>query len=287
MTDYIKGIDVSIVQGALPFQAIVDSGVKFVIAKCAEGNKGIDPNYTKNIQGAKSVGLLTGLYHFLYPLPPLASQPGRDPVVQAQMHFRAAGNLDVPVHCIDAEWPSPDQFSKWGCSPAQINDWCHTYLVEYTRLLGKKPVVYVYPFWANAVKFSQDIGDYPLWIASYQATPYIPKPWNDWQIWQNSGGTAHLPNGVPVDSDLAKDLSLWGVSDTPTAAPNPVPNVASQPDPATPQLAPQAPTAPATEPTEAPPVQVAPSPARPPHPQPPIDGFLMMIVNFLRALFHI
>ena len=71
--------------------------------------------------------------------------------------------------------------------------------------------------------------DYPLWIASYQAnSPMIPKPWTSYVLWQNSGGTAKLPNGVNVDTDLAVDLNLWGVQ-TPRMTGTSVPTVNTAP----------------------------------------------------------
>ncbi|CAM6003612.1 unnamed protein product, partial [Sphagnum balticum] len=54
--------------------------------------------YDQNVAGATAAGLKVACYHFVYPLPPLASQPTRDPKVQAQMHVAAAGN-SVTVVC--------------------------------------------------------------------------------------------------------------------------------------------------------------------------------------------
>jgi lysozyme len=226
MADLIKGIDVSSVQSVVSWQAVAQQGIKFSIMKCAEGNKGTDTFYKKNMTGAQEAGLYVASYHFIYPLPPLASQPGRDPVKQAQMHFAVADNNN-PV-MIDCEWPAPPDFQKWNCTPSQINDWMLQYLQEYERLAGKKPVVYTYPYWASAVKFSQDFAQYQLWIASYVPTPVIPHPWTDWVMWQNTGGGGKLPNGAPVDTDLCRDLSLWGVQ-TPRMTGTSVPTVNTAP----------------------------------------------------------
>jgi hypothetical protein len=101
-------------------------------------------------------------------------------------------------------------------------------------LSGTRPVVYTYPYFAHAINLPASFGQkYKLWIASYQATPAVPAPWTDWVLWQDSGGTQKLPNGVPVDTDKAKDLSLW---DTSPAAPppDPPPEPAPQPLPPTP-----------------------------------------------------
>jgi|SRR5579859_6939733 len=221
MTDFIKGLDVSVVQGSnINWQAIVDANYKFCIVRCGVGNDKPDVNYVKNIANAKSVGLKVAAYHFVYPLPPLDSQPLRDPLKQAQLHFNAAQG---ELACCDLEWPATQDWSKWGCSSQQINDWGLSYLQEYSRLDGRKMIVYSYPFFAQAVKFSPEYAQYPLWIASYQKSPTIPSPWTDFALWQNSGGTDRLPGtGVPVDGDLAKDLSLWGTTDITVNSNDPV-----------------------------------------------------------------
>jgi lysozyme len=227
MSDLIKGIDVSSVQSNVPWQAVAAQGMKFAIMKCCQGNDGVDPFYKTNMTGAKAAGLYVGSYNFVYPLPPQASQPGRDPVKQAQMHFSVADNTN-PVFC-DLEWPAPGpDWSKWGVSASQICDWTLAYLAEYTQLSGKKPILYSYPYFLNAINPPSDFAQYPLWIASYVPTPVIPKPFTDWVCWQTTGGGGKLPNGAPVDTDVVKDFSLWGVS-TPQMVAVSVPTVNTAP----------------------------------------------------------
>lgn len=203
----INGIDISSVQSNVDFKAVAASGVKFVIFKCGNGNDGSDPNYSRSLAAAQAVGLLCATYHFVYPLPPDTTHPTRDPVLQAEMHYKAC---KTDVVAIDIEWPEVQDFAKWGCGPKQINDWCLRYLKRYTELSGKKPIIYTYPYFAKAINFSQEFAEYPLWIASYgKDKPDIPNPWNNYVIWQTTGGGGKLPNGAPVDTDVVKDLSLW------------------------------------------------------------------------------
>jgi lysozyme len=227
MANYIKGIDVSSVQGKVDYVAEAATGIQFVIAKCGNGNDGFDPDYSLNITNATAAGLYTACYNFVYPLPPNPNLPSRNPAVQAQMHFTAAGN--VPVHTIDIEWPAPGpDWQKWNVSASSINDWCLAYLETYTSLLGKKPLIYTYPFFASAVKFTSDFAQYPLWIASYEPTPAIPSPWTSWVLWQTTGGGGKLTNGAPVDTDVALDLSLWNVAPAAVSAPA-IPSITTPP----------------------------------------------------------
>lgn len=250
MVDFIKGIDISIIQGNVDFAACATAGIHFVICRCGVGNSGKDSNYDKNVAAATAAGLKVAAYHFVYPLPALASQPLRDPVKQAQLHAGWAGDTNtVPVICCDLEWPVPQDWAKWGCTATEIVQWTITYLQAYEAATGIRPVVYTYPYFAEAIKLPQSFADtYKLWIASYQANPLVPKPWNDWVLWQyGSGGNYKLPNGVAVDVNYARDLSLWNVS-----VPQPV-VLPPPPDPA-PVLEPQP-----TPPPSPPPVTPQPS----------------------------
>lgn len=226
--------------------------------------------YAKNVAGATAAGLKVACYHFIYPLPPKEGDPSRDPVAQAQYHFNASlGQLA----CIDCEWPEPQDWATWGCSSAQLNTWMLAYLQEYESLSGRKPIIYTYPNWAANVGFYQQFIQYLLWIASYEASPAIPSPWRTWVLWQNTGGGGHLPTtGVPVDTDLAEDLSLWNSVLPPIQLPVPVPTPAPIPTPVVPT-----------------PIVVSP-PAPPVVPDildnPQIDGFLTRffgaIMNFFK-----
>lgn len=279
MADLIKGIDVSIIQGIIDFKAVAATGVKFVVCRCGVGNGGIDTRYKQNIANAKAAGLKAMAYHFVYPLPPLPSQPLRDPKAQAQMHVNAAGG---ELAACDLEWPPPEQWAKWGCTAAQITQWAITYLETYEQLSGIRPIIYTYPYFAKAINLPDWFGQkYKLWIASYQTGhPFIPKPWTDWVMWQYSGGTGpeaqHLPNGAPVDGDRMKDLAdLWSAE---VVEPEPAP----QPDPAP---VPDPVPAPPPDPTPPPPVPIVPVPV-PPAPKPP--GWLVfwqLISGLFNKLF--
>jgi lysozyme len=245
MSDLIKGLDVSIVQNAMDFTAVKNTGIQFVILRCYVGNNGLDADYNKYVQEATDAGLYVGSYNFPFPLPGTGT---RTPQWQAETHFAAT---KTSVVACDAEWPTSDQWAKWGCSASQINDWFLAYLERYAQLAGKNPLVYTYPNFAETVNFSPEWGNYDLWIASYQATPYIPKPWinKGWRLWQTTGGGGKLPNGAPVDTDVARDLSLW-VPSLPVSTSTPAVVVA----PPSPVAPPPAPVVAPSPPVPAPPV---------------------------------
>lgn len=207
-----NGIDASSVQGVITpshWATLKSSGIDFVFAKAWTGNDGGDPYYTSNVQNATDAGLSVGSYMFLYPLPNAPGHVNRDPAEQAKLHFS---------HCVtscvagDAEWPEKNDWQKWGIDANFINDWLLTYMQTYTALAGRSPLIYTYPYWAQAVSFRQDFAQYQLWLASYEPQPATVSPWgvDGWTVWQDSGGTSfRLPSGVPCDTDKCKDLSIF------------------------------------------------------------------------------
>lgn len=212
-----KGVDISNIQGTVNYTALAASGVSFVILRCGIGNDGVDSMYSKNLAEARAAGLQVACYHFVYPLPVVPGKESRSPQAQAQAHFKAAQGV---LACMDFEWPEEKDWAAWGCTAAQINQWGLDYLAEYSSLIGQPMIIYTYPNYAQTVQITSAYAQYPLWIASYEPTPTIPTPWNSWVLWQNTGGGGKLPNGAPVDTDLAPDLSLWNVNLT-----EPLPNV--------------------------------------------------------------
>ena len=226
-----KGYDISSVQNLLTqaqWNAIAASGITFIVAKCGNGNDPIDPHFSQNIAGAKAAGLHVACYHFVYPLPPKTGDPSRSPQAQAQMHFNAAQGV---LAAMDIEWPVVQDWSKWDCTAAQINQWGLDYLAAYSELSGQTMMIYTFPNFAQTVGFTAEYAQYPLWIASYEPTPTIPAPWTNWVMWQTAGGTGgHLPNGAPVDTDVVMDLSLWAAGTSSVSSTN-SPNGNNNPNP--------------------------------------------------------
>lgn len=208
MANLIKGFDISSIQGIIDWQLIVSAGYQFVIIRCYVGNNGMDSLYATNVAGAKAAGLKVMAYNFVFPLPTTPTELSRSPGAQAQAHVTAANG---ELAACDLEWPVQADWAKWGVNAQFIVQWVTEYLETYETLSGIRPIIYTYPNFAQTINLPSAFGQkYKLWIASYENTPTIPAPWTDYVIWQNSG-SGKLPNGVTVDTDFAKDLSLWDV----------------------------------------------------------------------------
>src|SRR5665213_2546887 len=200
----INGYDISSLQGNVDFRQLYNNGIRFCIFRCGVGNDFIDTNCAKNLAAAKAVGMKVAIYHFIYPLPTDPNHPMRDPVGQAEYHFKAGGQ---EIAFCDIEWPLPKDWKTWGCSAQQIQDWCIAYINHYEQLSGN-PIggIYSYPDFCSNVKFADSFAKFPLWLANYSANPITPSPWKDFVICQT--GIGKLPNGTPVDLDVMADLSL-------------------------------------------------------------------------------
>lgn len=221
----IVGVDVFSGYGRIDWARVAASGVKFAFVKCSEGNEPMrnDSRFAENVAGCKAAGIYVGAYHFSYALTTKTVGDGRSPEEQARRAYGACGGLGMkpgelpPV--IDAEWPEVGDWGKWGVTAASLSGWHRAYCEEATRLWGRKPIIYTYPFWWRTVNASVDqtwARDYPLWIANYthsglwsppdDAKPIIPNPWDDWVFWQFSakGSTLQVPGiqACPVDRDV-------------------------------------------------------------------------------------
>lgn len=216
----LHGLDGSSVQGILPFDQLVATGIKFVILKAQQGNDGFDPDCIKNAEAAIAHGLTVFAYCFLYPLPHL------DPREQARLFLsKLKGTvLEGKPIFVDCEWPEPlalkaggKGWKEWGCTPAQISQWMKDCCDELSK--STTVVMYTYDDWWSCVRdgraaygFPQgaDVSwaaQYALWMAWYRKgwpvggdAPRIPKPWTKWLFWQFDGnGGLVLPNGLDAD----------------------------------------------------------------------------------------
>ncbi len=188
----LHGLDVSAVQGVVPWSQLT-TDYHFVVIKAQQGNDGLDPYFFKNVAGAKAAGLITGGYHFAYPLPHL------DPREQARMFFARCKehgtNVGELPPFLDLEWPAVQDWAKWKCTAQQISDWARDCLGEMRKLYAR----FDEPFTAETeAGMTQPIAmlDGPLW-------PYLALilfavlPTEIWR-WLAVGFSRGLANDSPL-----------------------------------------------------------------------------------------
>ena len=66
----MRGIDVSIHNAPVDWQAVKAAGMDFAICRTGYGKTGVDESFAANVAGAHAAGLLCGAYHYSYALNP-------------------------------------------------------------------------------------------------------------------------------------------------------------------------------------------------------------------------
>lgn len=230
----IYGLDLHAGYGVIDFDKLAASGVRFAICKATQGNEGggkyLDAQFNRNVAECRRVGIAVGAYHFPYPLPEDGKNKFRSPEEQAQIAFNMTGGLGSQPgdlsHAVDAEWPPPEEWAKWGCTAPQISEWLRRYCVKATELFGRPPLIYTYPnYWKHLSSLADTswASEYDLWFANYShpgeghpapgknppLLSWVSKTWTDWAVWQYSadGSTVKVPGIVAkaVDRNVIKD----------------------------------------------------------------------------------
>lgn len=253
MTQYLKGLDASSVQGSIPFARLVEADIRFVILKAQQGNDGFDPWFERNMNAALEHGIEPFAYCFFYPLPTRDKKTGReistrDPRHQAKLFVDRIHRFEPmrgrPIF-IDEEWPETENWEEWGCTAKSINEAMRINAAEVHELSGRSPVLYTYLWWWNSVTKGADTAwarDYELWMAWYtnkwpgpDSKPKVPLPWTHARFWQFDGnGGLLLPNGVDADfcvfDGSESDLKRFaGIPDATPTIPSVVPEVRTDP----------------------------------------------------------
>ena len=64
----MRGIDVSIHNVPVDWQAVKAAGIDFAICRTGYGKNGVDESFQANVEGAHEAGLVCGAYHYSYAL---------------------------------------------------------------------------------------------------------------------------------------------------------------------------------------------------------------------------
>jgi MYXO-CTERM domain-containing protein len=202
----IKGIDVSVYQGAVDWPMVKGDGLAFAIARISDGTA-LDTKFATNWPAMKSAGLVRGAYQFF--------EPADDPAAQAAIVVSAVGMLgdgDLPV--------TADMEVTGGQSEATIAAHLQMWMAAVTAGTGKTPMVYTALGYWNGSVGSSAFEANPLWVANWGVTcPDLPNAWSGWKFWQDSDtGTVDGITGA-VDEDefngsLADLQSFAGIATT-------------------------------------------------------------------------
>ncbi|TDT82508.1 GH25 family lysozyme M1 (1,4-beta-N-acetylmuramidase) [Arthrobacter sp. AG258] len=209
----VKGLDVSGYQTNVDWQQQWNMGSRFAYVKASEGNYFTNDLFSSQYQGARSVGMIRGAYHFAIP----NWSSGAD---QARYFVQNGGGwspdgytmppvLDFEFNPYEGRTINGFYFGNtcYNMSAGQLASWVQDFGNTVRALTGRLPVIYTNTSWWNqCLGNPSGFGDYPLWVAAYpsSATDYpgaLPSAsWSAYSIWQFSStgpfaGDSNVWNG--------------------------------------------------------------------------------------------
>ncbi|MBP3892345.1 MAG: hypothetical protein J6D29_09230 [Solobacterium sp.] len=193
------GIDVSVHQGVINWQAVRNAGVEFVFIRV--GYRGYtaggiykDNNFEDNYWGAKNAGLKVGVYFFSQAI---NTQEAIDEANFVLENIRGK-NIDLEV-VYDLE---EVESSLGRANNLTKEDWTNQ-AMEFSHVIksnGFEPMVYTNLYWARKYFDLNTVMNYPIWLAQYNTIPTFPYQFKYWQ-YSSSGRINGISGNV--------DMNLW------------------------------------------------------------------------------
>lgn len=176
------GIDISHYNGPEVSHLTTSDSISFIICKATDGITFKDPYFEVNWNLIKSNKYLLGAYHFY--------RAGDDPIEQANFYLsRVAtmGKTDIApiVDIEDASIPNSSSIT-----PSKVQEDLLLFLRHVEDNVGRQPIIYTGPYFANRYLMNNELSNYRLWLADYttSSTPLLPKTWKNkgYFIWQKT-----------------------------------------------------------------------------------------------------
>lgn len=195
----IQGIDVSRWQcggdhagDPINWAAVRSAGYQFTYVKATEGLNITDAFMSVLVPGARSAGLLTGVYHICWPAENTAA-------AEAAYFLKVAGQFVGPGFLV----PVLDVEPKYNIHGAAMVRWIDEWADVVRAAKGANPLIYCSAsVAADLHKADATIdGRYRLWIAGYApAAQPNTGGWDSWAFWQYAdNGTVPGIEGHSVD----------------------------------------------------------------------------------------
>jgi lysozyme len=200
---YVLGIDVSHHQERINWPMVHGKGYSFAYIKSTQGEDWQDPDYEKNLNGAKHAHMGVGCYHFATP----GSWPyGRPYNLAADAKLEALDFVYRSERCLkpgnlrpalDLEDDGSGNIKK--LSPQELADWVTVWMSIVEKRIGAKPILYGFRYPLKAGNADKKILEYDLWLADYTDPPNS-EPWAKPLLWQYS--RKGRVKGISGDIDL-------------------------------------------------------------------------------------
>lgn len=185
------GIDVSKWQQDINWNEVKNAGVEFAIIRIGyqtdyDGDYVLDPYFTSNIEGAKSVGLPVGIYFYSY------AKNVDQAIEQAKWVKENLKDYEIDLP-IAFDWESWTSFNKTKMSFYTINKVANVFL-DTLEEMGYKGMLYSSKTYLEKIWYKTK---HETWLAQYNSVSTYKGEYSIWQM-SNLGKV----NGINGDVDI-------------------------------------------------------------------------------------
>lgn len=228
--DYYKGIDISHHNRSINWETLRNR-IDFCYIKLSDGRQYIDDYASIHANGAKSINIPFGFYHFARP-----DEPENVIANANQQASRVLELLDtLKQNNIEPQLPFGLDLENvknrtgeiiWDTSLNQESylQWIHTFSEKvFDPIINPQDIV-IYgnkAYLDNVLPDEHDLGRFKLWVARYNQDCNVIEPvkgWQAWDIWQFTEQGLILPDeNEPIEEYdfYKKDLNIWKIASFP------------------------------------------------------------------------
>lgn len=170
----VKGVDISVHNGNVDFQALKNAGIKFVIIRCGYGSDYTyqdDERFAENVRKADTAGMPWGVYLYSY------AKDTKMAKSEAQHTLRLL-NGRKPSYGV---WYDVEDPGQANCDLVSI---CETYC-DTIEKAGLYCGIYSMLSWLNTKLNSSRLDKYDKWVAQWASSCQYAKPYGIWQFTDN------------------------------------------------------------------------------------------------------
>lgn len=195
--DTRTGIDVSVYQGDIDWEAVKADGIDYAIIRLgfrgygSTGSMNLDENFIANIEGATAAGLDVGVYFFSQAITPEEAREEAEFV----LHYLEGYELTYPV-VFDWEVIGKTTARTYGLDTRTLCESANAFC-SMIEDAGYQAMIYITSY-AGYVKYDlSEVSEYDLWFAQYADVPTF---YYDFAMWQYS--SSGRVNGIRGDVDM-------------------------------------------------------------------------------------
>lgn len=193
----VLGIDVSIFQGIIDWQAVKAAGVDFAIIRVggrgygAEGKLYADDNAQMNYEGARAAGIRVGAYFFSQAITEAEAREEAAYILEQTAHWE----MDMPI-VYDWEYISEEARTA-NLDPRTLTE-CTRAFCEAVEQAGREAMIYFNPEQSHKQFYIEELGDYRFWLAMYADRMLYPHRVDMWQ-YTNEGSVPGIEGNVDIN----------------------------------------------------------------------------------------